>query len=549
MRGEHGAASSSSPPTRASSTTWPTASAATPCSPTSCCTSPPSTASATSSRSGCCTPTSRRAARSSTSTRSCRSPSRSGWTRPRCARRSPTAATWPRSGEDGATAQALGATGVPFFVVDRKYGAAGRAAGRAAAADPRARLGRRQPARHRARRRRLRRRQLRRLSQPSRRGTARSAFSASASSSRTTSVAERSLVTRPDRLPGVERGVRRVAGAPALDHQLAGVRRRPRSSSSRPCHSRLKSLTSARPGQRSGQAIALRDVERAGQHRLVAAAPPAPAAAGGGALSPSVQDSSGVPIQTPAAPATSAAAIAAPGGDPAGGHHRPVGQGEHLLQQRQGGPLPGVPAGLGALRDEDVDTGVERPVDVGGRCSPARDGDPGVVQRARRRAPGRRRTPTPGWAARRPSPRTGRAGLQRPRSSARRRTAPGRPRGSAHCSVTNSALCAPLTPIIPRPPACDTARASAPPDTPAIGAPMTGVVRSNQRVSGVLITRSSCRRRRSLRRQRRVSSASADRPCGGRQSGLRPSSCSSASSSSPVAAGSSSAEARSSPWP
>ena len=27
--------------------------------------------------------------------------------------------------EDGATAQALGATGVPFFVVDRKYGAAG----------------------------------------------------------------------------------------------------------------------------------------------------------------------------------------------------------------------------------------------------------------------------------------------------------------------------------------------------------------------------------------------------------------------------------------
>jgi predicted DsbA family dithiol-disulfide isomerase len=27
--------------------------------------------------------------------------------------------------QDGATAQALGATGVPFFVVDRKYGAAG----------------------------------------------------------------------------------------------------------------------------------------------------------------------------------------------------------------------------------------------------------------------------------------------------------------------------------------------------------------------------------------------------------------------------------------
>jgi hypothetical protein len=66
--------------------------------------------------------------------------------------------------------------------------------------------------------------------------------------------------------------------------------------------------------------------------------------------------------------------------------------------------------------------------------------------------------------------------------------------GTAHCSVRNSALVAPLTPIIPRPPPSETARASAPPATPAIGAPMIGVVRSNQRVSGVLITRSSCRR-------------------------------------------------------
>src|SRR3954467_3489892 len=68
----------------------------------------------------------------------------------------------------------------------------------------------------------------------------------------------------------------------------------------------------------------------------------------------------------------------------------------------------------------------------------------------------------------------------------------------AHCSVTNSAECAPLMPIIPSPPPRETARASSPPDTPAIGAPMIGVERSNQRVSGVLITRPSCRRRGSL---------------------------------------------------
>src|SRR3954471_13235840 len=66
--------------------------------------------------------------------------------------------------------------------------------------------------------------------------------------------------------------------------------------------------------------------------------------------------------------------------------------------------------------------------------------------------------------------------------------------GMAHCSATKSAVWRPLTPIIPRPPACATARASAPPDTPAIGAPMIGVDRSNQRVSGVVITDPSCRR-------------------------------------------------------
>ena len=88
-----------------------------------------------------------------------------------------------------------------------------------------------------------------------------------------------------------------------------------------------------------------------------------------------------MPIHTPAAPATSAAAIAAAGRDAARGHHRPVGQREHLLQQRQGRPLAGVPAGLGALHDDDVDAGVERAVDVGGRVDLGADRDPRVVQR------------------------------------------------------------------------------------------------------------------------------------------------------------------------
>ena len=98
-----------------------------------------------------------------------RSPSRSGWTRPRCARRSPTAATWPRSAEDAATAQALGATGVPFFVVDRKYGAAGAQPAELLLQILERAWAESAPAGHRAGRRRLRRRQLRRLTaeQPS----------------------------------------------------------------------------------------------------------------------------------------------------------------------------------------------------------------------------------------------------------------------------------------------------------------------------------------------------------------------------------------------
>src|SRR3712207_3069938 len=64
--------------------------------------------------------------------------------------------------------------------------------------------------------------------------------------------------------------------------------------------------------------------------------------------------------------------------------------------------------------------------------------------------------------------------------------------GMALSDVTNSAPCRPLTPIIPSPPPAETARAIAPPATPAIGAPMTGVVRPRRRVSEVVITGSSC---------------------------------------------------------
>src|SRR3712207_9330194 len=58
----------------------------------------------------------------------------------------------------------------------------------------------------------------------------------------------------------------------------------------------------------------------------------------------------------------------------------------------------------------------------------------------------------------------------------------------AACSATKSVVAALPTPIIPRPPPSETARASAPPATPAIGAPTTGAAREKVRVSGVRIT-------------------------------------------------------------
>ena len=153
-----------------------------------------------------------------------------------------------------------------------------------------------------------------------------------------------------------------------------------------------------------------------------------------------MQDSSGVPIQTPAAPATSAAAIPPPVAiPPAATTGRSV-RVEHLLQQRQGGPLPGVPAGLGALGDDHVDAGVERPLDVGGRV------DLRPRRRSRRRAAaprtarGRRRTPRPGsgCAATVASNSSGRS-VEHPdhQPDAERRPPPSA--GIGACSVTNSA--------------------------------------------------------------------------------------------------------------
>ena len=267
---------------RAWTTTSPTASAATPCSPTSCCTSPPSTACATSSRSGCCTPTSRRGARSSTSTRSSRSPSRSASTRPRSARRWPTAATWPPSAQDGATAQALGATGVPFFVVDRKYGAAGAQPAELLLQILERAWAEAQPADHACPRRRgLRRRQLRRLSQPSSFGT-RAQRLLRLGVQLADDVRGRPLGRSPARPTRRRRAGRwpgrRSGGRP---RPAAGRRRRSTSSSSRPCHvpAEVVDQRAARPALRPGDALG--DVEGAGQHRLVARGGPDPFPRGG----------------------------------------------------------------------------------------------------------------------------------------------------------------------------------------------------------------------------------------------------------------------------
>ena len=194
------------------------------------------------------------------------------------------------------------------------------AAGRAAAADPGAGLGRRPPARHRPRGRGL------RATAPAPSDSRAAAVPPAAPSpprrpargrrrwpTARSSPGRRTPRRRPGRWPGRRCGGPRppAGGRPGSS----------RSSSSRPCHSRLKSLASARPGQRSGQAAP----SATSNARVSTVSSPVAArtrSRRAGELSPSVHDSSGVPIHTPAAPATRAAAIPPPGRDAAGRHHR-----------------------------------------------------------------------------------------------------------------------------------------------------------------------------------------------------------------------------------
>ena len=97
-----------------------------------------------------------------------------------------------------------------------------------------------------------------------------------------------------------------VAADPRLDHLGREAASSARNSSSRPCQVRLNSLASARPGQRSGQARPLGDVEGAREHGVVAVRGPVALAARVAAVpSPSGQARSAVPTHTPAAPAAS----------------------------------------------------------------------------------------------------------------------------------------------------------------------------------------------------------------------------------------------------
>ena len=146
-----------------------------------------------------------------------------------------------------------------------------------------------------------------------------------------------------------------------------------------------------------------------------------------------------MPIHTPAAPATSAAAIPRPVAmPPAATTGRSVSV-STSCSKRQGGPPPGVPAGLGALGDDDVDPGVERAMDVGGRVDLGADGDPRVVQRShvgRRIAEGHRHEA--GRAAIVASSRSGRVSSTQIISPTPNGTSASA--GIAHCSVTKSAV-------------------------------------------------------------------------------------------------------------
>ena len=98
-------------------------------------------------------------------------------------------------------------------------------------------------------------------------------------------------------------------------------------------------------------------------------------------MSPSVHEKEGVYlIYTPAAPATSAAAMPRPVAIPPAAT-----TGRSVIvsaswSKREHRPLSGVPAGLAALSHDDVDPRVQRAMDVDGRVDLGADRDPRVVQ-------------------------------------------------------------------------------------------------------------------------------------------------------------------------
>ena len=184
--------------------------------------------------------------------------------------------------EDGATAQALGATGVPFFVVDRKYGAAGAQPAELLLQILERAWAEAHPLVTVPGRRRLRRRQLRRLSSSVRR-----------SPSRGRCARERLLgvgVQLPDDVGGRALAASPGRPTPRVERRLVRGRRcaGPRPPGGGRPGSRAQLVLAAVPlpaevvdqraaGPALGPGEPSRDVERAGQHGLVARRPRAPA--------------------------------------------------------------------------------------------------------------------------------------------------------------------------------------------------------------------------------------------------------------------------------
>ena len=147
-----------------------------------------------------------------------------------------------------------------------------------------------------------------------------------------------------------------------------------------------------------------------------------------------------------------------------------------------------VAAALGPARHHEVDAGR-----LGARAPRPRVPAWTVDPDARRRAAGRRTartarsSPRPAPAAPREPRRAGRRRARAPRPSARSRTARRRPPRRRPARATHAPERDAPTPIMPRPPAADTAAASGPSPGPAIGAPTTGTERPKVSVSQVSI--------------------------------------------------------------